>query len=350
MTVSNIGGEERLIILPDDYETSKTINTFTLPPPSNITSKPRIELFEDINGKLYEIRSFQFGKGPSYSHEEDLANDKYHYTKENHPIKSTFIVNTSDPTDGYVFNSSKIHFCSLYDIAFSLIGFYYRNSVSADEQDYSNSSDTGENQKSNSKTNEKFLTVRDYHDFLTDSHDKNWENISLSRLKSGLAKVSETIEEAGDVYYKITSAMITQFLLGKVSKIVENFPPSIPTLKNAPTEINQCYKVVMATNLLVSLIPRAAYHNLLTFSPTMDSGCLNLDIKASFIELENYETTNELQNAERELLMKSAMNVGLNLNGSVSLPVKKVTKKIVQNKKPKVAIGKGAIDGFFKRK
>ena len=119
MTVSNIGGEERLIILPDDYETSKTINTFTLPPPSNITSKPRIELFENINGKLYEIRSFQFGKGPSYSHEEDLANDKYHYTKENHPIKSTFIVNTSDPTDGYVFNSSKIHFCSLYDIAFS---------------------------------------------------------------------------------------------------------------------------------------------------------------------------------------------------------------------------------------
>ena len=105
----------------------------------------------------------------------------------------------------------------------SLIGFYYRNSVSADEQDYSNSSDTGENQKSNSKTNEKFLTVRDYHDFLTDNHDKNWENISLSRLKSGLAKVSETIEEAGDVYYKITSAMITQFLLGKVSKIVETF-------------------------------------------------------------------------------------------------------------------------------
>lgn len=106
----------------------------------------------------------------------------------------------------------------------------------------------------------------------------------------------------------------------------------------------------MATNLLVSLIPRAAYHNLLTFSPTMDSGCLNPDIKASFIELENYETTNELQNAERELLMKSAMNVGLNSNGRVSLPVKKVTKKIVQNKKPKVAIGKGAIDGFFKRK
>ncbi|CAI4365441.1 CBK_G0011450.mRNA.1.CDS.1 [Saccharomyces cerevisiae] len=74
--------------------------------------------------------------------------------------------------------------------------------------------------------------------------------------------------------------------------------------------------------------------------------------KLDFIELENYETTNELQNAERELLMKSAMNVGLNSNGRVSLPVKKVTKKIVQNKKPKVlrSLGKGAIRRIpFKR-
>lgn len=350
MTTSDIGSEGRLILLPDGYEASKNINTFTLPPPSNITSKHRIELFEDISGKLYEIRSFQFGKGPSYSHEEDLANDKYHYTKENHPIKSTFIVNTSNPSEGYVFKSSKIYFCSLHDITFSLIGFYYKNSVTADEQDYANSSDTNDNQSSNSKNHERFLTVRDYHDLLTDTHDKNWDRISLSCLKSGLTKVSETIEEGGDVYYKITPAMITKYLVGKVSRIVKNFPPSIPTLKNAPTEIEQCYKVVTATNLLISMIPRAAYHNLVTFSPTMASSCINLDIKASFIDLENYETTNESQNAEKELLMKSAMNVGLSSNGSISLSVKKVTKKVIQSKRPKVAIGKGAIDGFFKRK
>ena len=76
----------------------------------------------------------------------------------------------------------------------------------------------------------------------------------------------------------------------------------------------------------------------------------NLDIKASFIDLENYEITKESQNAEKELLMKSAVNVGLSSNGSVSLSVKKVTKKVIQSKRPKVAIGKGAIDGFFKRK
>ncbi|CAI4038142.1 hypothetical protein SMKI_04G4820 [Saccharomyces mikatae IFO 1815] len=350
MTISDIEGEERIIILPDDYDVSKNINSFTLPPPSNIASKPRIELFEDTNGKVYEIKSYQFGKGPSYSHEEDLANDKYHYTKENHPIKSTFIVNTSDPADGYIFKSSKIHFCCLHDVTFSLIGFYYRNSISEDEQDYVNSNDTSVNQTSNKKNHERFLTARDHHDFLTDNHDKNWDNISLSCLRGGLAKISETIEEAGEVYYKITPAMITKYLVEKVSKIAENFPPSVPILKHATTEIEQCYKVVVATNLLVSLIPRAAYHNLVDFSPTMGSYCSDLDIKASFTSLEDYETKNELKNAEKELLMKSAMNVGLNTNSRASLSIKKVTKKVVQSKKLKVATGKGAIDGFFKRK
>ena len=44
------------------------------------------------------------------------------------------------------------------------------------------------------------------------------------------------------------------------------------------------------------------------------------------------------------------MNVGLNTNSRASLSIKKVTKKVVQSKKLKVATGKGAIDGFFKRK
>ncbi|EJS42260.1 rnh202p [Saccharomyces arboricola H-6] len=349
MTISDFGGEERLIILPEECDASKTINTFTLPPPANIASKPHIELFENTDGKLYKVTSYQFGKGPSYSHEEDLANNKYHYTKENHPIKSTFIVNTSEPTDGYISGSSKLYFCTLHDIAFSLIGFHYRNSISVDEQDYVKSSDTEKLGTANRKDHERFLTVRDYHDLLTDNHDNNWSNISSSCLEGGLAKISETIEEAGDVYYKITPAMISRYLVGKVSTIIENFPPSVPILKHAPAEIEHCYKVVMATNILVSLIPKAAYHNLVEFSATA-TGCFNLDIKASFTNLENYETTDKLKNAEKELLMKSAMNVGISSNVGASVSIKKVTKKIVQSKKSRVAIGKGAIDGFFKRR
>ncbi|CAI4058752.1 Rnh202p SKDI_04G4910 [Saccharomyces kudriavzevii IFO 1802] len=350
MSTCDIGGEERLLILPDECDASKNINTFTLPPSCNIASKPRLEIFENTDGKLYEIKCFQFGKGPSYSEEEDLANDKYHYTRENNPIKSALMVNTSDSADGYIFKSSKIYFCTLYDIAFSLIGFHYKNSISADEQDYVKSSNTDEEQTAERKEHERFLTLRDYHDLLTDNHDKNWNNISLGSLKCGLAKISETIEEAGDVYYKITPAMITQYLAGKVAKVIENFPPSIPTLKHAPVEITQCHKVVIAVNLLVSLIPKAAYHNLVEFSPTTTDTFFNLHIKASFTDLEKYETTNELKNAEKELLMKSATNIGLGSNGSVSVAMKKVTKKIPQSNRTRVAIGKGAIDGFFKRK
>lgn len=123
MTIAKTGGEERLIILPDECDASKIINTFTLPPCSNIESKPLIELFENTDGRLYQVKSFQFGKGPSYSHNEDLANDKYHYAKDDHPIKSTFIVNNSNPADGCILNSSKLYFCTLHDVVFSLIGF-----------------------------------------------------------------------------------------------------------------------------------------------------------------------------------------------------------------------------------
>ncbi|QID83600.1 hypothetical protein GRS66_006070 [Saccharomyces pastorianus] len=350
MTISKTGGEERLIILPDECDASEIINTFTLPPCSNIASKPLIELFENTDGRLYQVKYFQFGKGPSYSHEEDLANDKYHYTKEDHPIKSTFIMNNSNPADGRILNSSKLYFCTLHDVAFSLIGFHYRASVAEDEQDYIKPSDTGESQTANRrKDHERFLTIRDYHDLLTDSHCKNWSHISLRCLESGLTKISETIEEAGEIYYKITPALITRYLVGKVLKITKNFPPSFPILRHAPVDIVQCYKVVMATNLLVSLIPKAAYRNLIEFSPSSTDDNLNLEIKSSFTNLENYQTTDELKNAEKELLMKNAMNVGIGSNGG-SVSVKKVVKKAVVSKKPRVAIGKGAIDGFFKRK
>ncbi|CAI4057067.1 hypothetical protein SUVZ_02G3920 [Saccharomyces uvarum] len=349
MTIAKTEGEERLIVLPDECDASKIINTFTLPPCSNIESKPLIELFENTDGRLYQVKSFQFGKGPSYSHNEDLANDKYHYTKEDHPIKSTFIVNNSNSADGCILKSSKLYFCTLHDVVFSLIGFHYRTSVAEDEQDYVKPSDTGETQAANRKDHERFLSIRDYHDLLMDNHSKNWNHISLRCLESGLTKICETIEEAGEIYYKITPALITRYLVGKVLKIIENFPPSFPILKHAPEELVQCYKVVMATNLLVSLIPKAAYRNLIEFSPsTMDSN-FNLEIKASFTNLENYQTTEELKNAEKELLMKSAMNVGIGTNGG-AVSVKKVAKKVVLRKKPRAAIGKGAIDGFFKRK
>lgn len=57
----------------------------------------------------------------------------------------------------------------------------------------------------------------------------HWKQLMLiSFTQSSSGPLATTSLKHVD-YYKITSAMITQFLLGKVSKIVENFPPSIPT-------------------------------------------------------------------------------------------------------------------------
>lgn len=324
----------RIILLPQNgNSTDLKIELFTLPHPSNNESKTSLKLFTQ-NDKLYQIRNHQFSKSCQFKETENLANDQYHYTHDGSPLKSIFLVNEDDPSDGEIISNSALQISLFYDLAFSLIGVFYKDSKSASEEEYVKGKiDEGKT----GKLDDRFLTVRDYHDLLVDSHDPNWNMIPLSLLEDRLTPISELTEEAGDKYFKITEDAIVNHLLNKVEKIVENFPKSLPIPMDYPEDIQNCLKYIMACNLLISMIPIHAYKKL---------------VKSSKIEeytqkYKKYREENDSVIKERKLLTENAMSVGIQTNESFEKK-RKVTKKTVVVK-PKVSVGKGAIDGFFKR-
>lgn len=333
-TISNEKVKGQIYLLPRDI--SSNVEIFELPHPSNDTSKDPLRLFVH-NDQLYQLRTKQFSKDREYNRTNGLNKDKYHYTSDLKPYKSVFMINENDRTDGYVSESSLITYTEKYDLGFSLCGYYYRNSVVDSEK--SCFSHPIADVKANPDTN--FLTALDLQEKLGNVAHKNWAKIPTALFEGTLIKLSEIVEEGGDKYYKIKADIINSWLLNKLVKLKNNFPSSLPVPKSLPTEIAEHLKTIMCCNLLVSLIPQLAYHELICIDSSM------LNIKEAFQAYENYKKETFEQEQEKEILIRAAMGTGL----SDSKPNKLVTKKIVKPKitKTKVVKGKGAIDGFFKK-
>lgn len=334
MTVSQ-SIERNIIVLPSQCGNDLTI--FELPHPSNNTSKSRIRLFLS-NGKTFQLKRHTFSKGCKYNKAKDVTTDRYHYTHDQKPLKSTFFVNENQREDGLVMEQGDFEFSAKYDLAFSLCGAFYHKSITSDESEYIIKNDVTKGIGAEDKN---FLTARDFHDALIDNHDKNWSYVSISALENALAQISESIEEAGDQYHKITPQKINNWLAAKVHGIVNNFPSSIPLPKNLPEDVLPKAKVVFACNLLVSMIPQAAYIHLLQYSND------ELDIANAFEVYRNYTELTLRKEKEQEILVNAAMKVGMAHDSGKKVGTKKIV-KITKIKK--VAVKKGAIDGFFKRK
>ncbi|QLQ80997.1 hypothetical protein HG537_0E03520 [Torulaspora globosa] len=333
------GSKDMLVVLPASVASERVpYSLFSLPHPSNNGSKKRVTLIEPKVGEIYELRRFQFSKGSLFNAQLDLANEKYHYTANQEPLKSTFLINEADRTDGRVMEAGDVHFATKFDLSYCLIGYYYGDSTSVDEKDYE--LDNGiEIAVSRGRMN--CLTVRDYHDHLVDNHDSQWANISLDSLEKALQNVAEPTEEAENTYYKLTETKIIAYLANKVTKLAQKLPQSL-NIPGLPADILECAKVTLAADLLVSLIPRHAYFSLKKFSPATDPDHI-ADIKNCYEKYESYKRSIKQSADEKELLIKAAMTVGLATGNTKKTVVRKVTKKTVIVKKQK-----GKIDGFFK--
>lgn len=325
---------------------------FTLPHPTNNESKGRVKLIQAPNGKIFQLKSHTFSKSCQYNDKADLAEDRYHYTGDGQPLKSIFLTNESDRNDGHVFESGDFQFTAAYDVAFNLIGFYYRESITRNENEYVKSPVAVLNSDVHS-AEPKCFTARDYHDFLVDNHDKEWSKVSLDTLQNALSNVAELIDEAGEIYYKITPQRITSYLAGKVQKILQNFPKSLPIPTNLPEHVRVSFKTIMSANLLISLIPKLAYQELKSTSPhsetaLSDAGIAEVNIPKAFSTYQTYEKSKSALDKEQEMQLRAAMTVGLSTS-SVAPAKKAVKKNTVNAKKIKVISGKGSIDGFFRK-
>lgn len=329
--------DKKFIFLPKDGVLPEEIKIFKFPSPSNNISKPSLNLFI-YNEKVYQIQDYSFSKSCKYKEIENLASEKYHYNNDGEPIKSAFLINEADRSDGEIISSNLFQVSTLYDLAFSLISFFYKESISNTEEEYVTRK-LPESQKSVKKVDNRFLTVRDIHDILIDTYNTNWSLIPMTLLENALTRVAQCTEEGGDKYYKITEETILNFLLIKVEKIVNNFPRSLPISSDYPEDIQNCLKYIMACNLLISLIPFAAYKGLLKSSKLEE-----------YVQKYNeFKERNIQASIDRAALTENAINVGIQNNGSINKkkPIKVVKKNTSKNKK-KISVGKGAIDGFFK--
>ncbi|QLL33439.1 hypothetical protein HG536_0E03500 [Torulaspora globosa] len=334
------GAKDMLMILPASMASQQGPHSlFSLPHSSNNASKKRVTLIEPKAGEIYELRRHQFSKGSSFNTQSDLAAEKYHYTANQEPLKSTFLTNEADRKDGRVMEAGDIHFATRFDLSYCLIGYYYGDSTSQDEKEYEQDSEA-ESAVARGRMN--CLTVRDYHDHLVDNHDSQWANVSLESLEMALRKVAEPTEEAGSTFYKLTEGKIIEYLANKVTRLAQNLPKSLNISADLPADILECAKVTLAADLLVSLIPKHTYFRLKRFSPAAGAEHI-ADIKNSCDRYETYKRSVKQSVEEKELLVKAAMTVGLPTGKTKTSVVKKVTKKSVVVRKQK-----GSIDGFFK--
>lgn len=336
MSTSGLNKERRVLVLPSTIDSD--LKLIRLPHPSNNVSKEPIIIFHH-NDKCYRLNTHTFSKGSQYNQAKDLSTEKYHYTNEQNPLKSTFLTNKSDRMDGYILESGDFRYSTKYDLCFSLCGAYYSENITQSESDYLNKY-TG----NSVEHDDRFLTVRDFQDLLIDKHDQQWAHVSVGVLESALTEISDSIEEAGDTYHKITIEKVVEWLTRKVSKIVDNFPQTLPMEKNMPADITSYARIVYSCNLLVSLIPQLVYRALITSKND------TLDIAGAFTKYTEYIETTLQEEKEKEILLQAAVKTGLGNSETKKLGVKKVviSKRITKVKK--ITVGKGAIDGFFKKK
>ena len=278
MTIDGQHNEDKhLVVLPKGIHLN--VEIFELPHPSNnISKKPLNILVHD--GQIYQLKTKQFSKGSEYHKQKDLVTDRYHYTSDSQPFKSTFLINTDCRKDGYVLEDSKITYSEKYDLTFSICGYFYRsNTVANEESVFSAVNKT--NGKIEPEVN--FYSASDYQERFVDTFAVNFSKIPLELFEAALSKISLTVEEAGDKYYKINEGLITEWLVKKVTKLKDNFPESLQISSALPDEVRENLKTIMSCNLLVSLIPQLAYQQLINHQSSV------ANVKNAFSSYDEYK-------------------------------------------------------------
>ena len=342
----------KLLLIPPELDGATGYTHIQLPHPSRNSSKQaKISLLlHSDNKQLFQFSPYEF-KSEYLSAAKRTGPRKISGPPVEDTARSVFLVDPEQRTDGLVLQDASMSMLLPYDLAFSIMSAYYvSDAPAAKESEYT--AMTGA--KASSGT-DRFLSARDYQDMLIESDDSAWAKIPLSLLEEKLGTVCETVEEAGDTYYKLTAASIGQYLVKhKIQAMLESFPASVPVPFQWPEEVKQSMRVVRCCQLLISLLPKGVYNILINDNAAQLSlGEKSMSVVGCFGAVQKYQKDNMLGEQERKLLAESAMQIGMS-NGPA--PPKNQNNRIGKPKpkpivpKKRVAVGRGAIDGFFKKK
>ncbi|ODV86064.1 hypothetical protein CANARDRAFT_7425 [[Candida] arabinofermentans NRRL YB-2248] len=304
----------RLVVLPSNAPT-ENFTSLILNHPS--THKATEFL---INGsKLYELNKIAF---------KDYHNKKQRLTKQNKPLKSILLTNTTPTnTDGIIIGKDcEILVATEFSLIYLLLDFFI---------DYLK------------KEKVRILNYDDLVELFEESESlgeliRQVDNVDF---KKHLDKICELIDEADDIFYKVSMELIMETLKITVSRIIGTFPESLnvtivrklnlPSLKPSP-EVIELSQIKSSIDLLSSYVSRFYLDKLIQ--------------EYNFDKLDEY--MKEYKRVEEE--NKIAEDNLNNLNASLTnMPSKGNPKKrkaeAKKNEVKKVAAGKGALDMFFKK-
>ncbi|SMN20822.1 similar to Saccharomyces cerevisiae YDR279W RNH202 Ribonuclease H2 subunit, required for RNase H2 activity [Maudiozyma saulgeensis] len=353
---------QQILLLPKDVNpTTPTTTTLSLCHPSLTSGKPSLELLihED---KIYHFDQYTFRSkylvDANHTGPRRIVTARDTSSQEVTSARSVFVINSNSREDGLILSRDTLKLLLVYDITYSLIAAYCKaqnDPMTSKEKDYLTTASPSSSSQSNNES-DRFLTIRDYRDMLIEQDSSEWNHIPMSIIENKLCLISEQITECDELYYKTTLISIVRYLITeKICKMYSSFPESIPIPSQWPTDIQKSMKIVRCCQLLISLLPRRIYEALTQEDTivvlTIDDD--KLSVKKCFTKVEKYRDSTAVSEQERKLLAQSAMQVGLSNGSAVKKTGNKIKKPSITKKsvtKKKVTVGKGAIDGFFKKR
>ncbi|ODQ79739.1 hypothetical protein BABINDRAFT_166849 [Babjeviella inositovora NRRL Y-12698] len=331
----------RVILLPK-APGSETHSVLTLPHPrtqepanyiiiTNSESKPAVST-------LYELKEIS-GKNPHHQ-QQQLAPE----TKDGKTVKSLIFERyegTGGPsTQGLVIQDPAMTIATRYNLAYTLIAYF----------------------TSSSNTSTRYQSLEDLIDSIsavglfTDFSSK----IPEAMIKAALQPICETItenvgEDDVEVYYRFSRARCLEFLMAKVTKLAGHFPESImeahikpmlfsPTFASSADSETGNDEVVYQCKLKYSAFLIGSY-----LSPEFITELMKqLDITKLVVYLDELKANKEKAAlAEENMRLLAEQSAGAGKSKKKPTATKKATKKATLPRK--VAIGSGALDGFFKK-
>lgn len=264
-----------------------------------------------------------------------LTGQKVVTTRDGQVIKSLLLTNEND---GMVLEKLEFLVGTNYDITWLLLSNYERAVESINNDD---------------SFKPRLLPKQDMIESWQDSHSVLsgipaffFEN--NDRLDVSISKIFDILVENDESYYRLSIPKILKFLSDKVNLILDKFPESL-----YKKLIKQKLLISVEEELSLELIRSAKIHH----SINLISCYISTLLISKLNKIYEKELVIYKDHLARMSNMKSLQNVALdnlnNLNSNLKVEKRVMTQqnKAVKKKKvvAKVAVGKGALDGFFKK-
>ncbi|EGW32856.1 uncharacterized protein SPAPADRAFT_136855 [Spathaspora passalidarum NRRL Y-27907] len=298
----HIDKDSRVILLPET-ESPAEFKILELPTSNNL-STTKSYLFDATTNSLYELNEIRTSESAKL--------------KSGDAVKSYIL---ESDTSGAIIQSPRTIISSKFNLVYLLISI-----LSSQKED-------------------RFITVDDFMDRVAWSH-----NLPESVISNALVQICDELDQGDAKFYKFSLDKSIQFVNEKITKLVEFFTNEKNTvIEKVRAELNDPTSTEVVSQQLVSE---------LTLQYAIDYVCGSYIAEPTFkqdlIKKYQYKFDNvDAYLAKLKEKQKSLAVVEANMNEVIHSTVKnrkkeqKKTIKKVQTKK--VAVGKGALDGFFKK-